>query len=206
MGRIAFFTRGVPRVPGAWGRASAGPTLAAIAAVLVALSGCGSGSSDEGSAPDYERALAGAPKPLARLYDQANELLPGGTEAFERRLAALRGYPVVVNKWASWCGPCREEFPWFQDLSAKFGKRVAFVGVDSQDNAAAARTFLGELPVPYPSYSDPGEDIARYLEATVGFPATVFYDSRGRPVYVRQGQYPSRAALAADIRRYARGG
>jgi cytochrome c biogenesis protein CcmG, thiol:disulfide interchange protein DsbE len=179
-----------------------------IATLLVALiAGCGSGAAgggDAAKAPDYARALAGAPKPLARLYSHGNQLLPGGTSAFERQLAALRGHPVVVNKWASWCGPCRLEFPWFQRLSAKLGKRVAFVGVDSNDSDAAAKTFLGELPVPYPSYSDPNQDIARALNATVGFPGTAFYDRGGHQVFVRQGQYPSKAALEADIERYAK--
>jgi cytochrome c biogenesis protein CcmG, thiol:disulfide interchange protein DsbE len=184
-------------------------TLLAAAATTFAVVGlvaCGSGSSGGGAskAPNYERALAGAPKPLAELYDQANQLLPGGTSAFEQRLADLKGYPVVVNKWASWCGPCRVEFPWLQDLSAKLGKRVAFVGVDSDDSAAAAKTFLGELPVPYPSYTDPGSDIAKVIEATVGFPGTAFYDSQGTLAFVRQGQYPNKAALAADIKRYAK--
>jgi thiol-disulfide isomerase/thioredoxin len=179
----------------------------AIALVMVASSGCGSGSGEDADAakpPDYERALAGAPRPLGSLYDQANRLLPGGVDAFERRLTHLRGHPAVVNKWASWCGPCREEFPWFQRLSAKLGKRVAFIGVDSDDSSAAARTFLEEFPVPYPSYTDPDQDIARAIKASVGFPGTAFYDRSGKLVYVRQGQYPSEAALAADIRRYAR--
>lgn len=179
----------------------------AIALVMVASSGCGSGSGEAADAakpPDYERALAGAPRPLGSLYDQANRLLPGGVDAFERRLTDLRGHPAVVNKWASWCGPCREEFPWFQRLSAKLGKRVAFIGVDSDDSSAAARTFLEEFPVPYPSYADPDQDIARAIKASVGFPGTAFYDRSGILVYVRQGQYPSEAALAADIRRYAR--
>jgi cytochrome c biogenesis protein CcmG, thiol:disulfide interchange protein DsbE len=181
-------------------------SVAAIALGVLALSACGGGGSGDASsaAPDYTRALAGAPKPLTALYRQANQLLPGGTEAFQRRIAGLRGHPIVVNKWASWCEPCREEFPWFQRLSARLGKRVAFLGVNSDDSSAAARTFLKEFPVPYPSYSDPGQDIARAIKATVGFPGTAFYDPRGRLVYVRQGQYASEAALAADIKRYAR--
>ena len=72
----------------------------------------------------------------------------------------MKGYPVVVNQWASWCGPCRAEFPWFQNASAKYGKKVAFLGVDSQDSDDAAKTFLGEYPVPYPSYTDPDKEIA----------------------------------------------
>ena len=178
---------------------------AASAVLVLALSACGSGSGDgAGKSPDYAKALAGAPEPLAKLYDQPNRLLPGGTDAFEQRLAHLRGYPVVVNKWASWCGPCRVETPWFQRLSARLGKRIAFLGVNTKDSSAAAKEFLREFPLPYPSYSDPGEEIAEAMEATIGFPATAFYDSSGDLAHVQQGQYASIDALAADIQRYAR--
>ena len=174
---------------------------------LTSLVACGSSGSDYGSKPpDYKRALAGAPKPLAALYAQPNQLLPGGTEGFQNRLAELRGYPAVVNKWASWCGPCRAEFPFFQRLSAKLGKRVAFLGVDSEDSDDAAKTFLGEFPVAYPSYTDPDQKIAELLKATLGFPSTAFYDSKGELVYTRQGGYPDQQQLLADIRRYALGG
>ncbi len=179
-------------------------SLALAVLCLAWLAACGNGSSDFGSKPpDYKQALAGAPKPLAALYAQPSELLSGGIDAFQRRIAALRGYPVVVNQWASWCGPCRAEFPWFQKASAKYGKQVAFLGVDSQDSDDAAKTFLGEAPVPYPSYTDPNQDIGALLKATLGLPDTAFYDSKGTLVFTKQGPYTSPAALAADIRRYA---
>jgi cytochrome c biogenesis protein CcmG, thiol:disulfide interchange protein DsbE len=171
------------------------------------LTACGSGGNDYGSKPpDYERALAGAPRPLEKLYAQPNELLAGGTDAFQRRLAELRGYPVVVNKWASWCGPCRAEFPFFQRLTVKLGKRVAFLGVDSEDSDDAARTFLGEFPVAYPSYTDPDQKIAELLKATLGFPSTAFYDSSGKLAYTKQGGYANQRDLLADIRHFALGG
>jgi cytochrome c biogenesis protein CcmG, thiol:disulfide interchange protein DsbE len=180
-------------------------SLLTLALIALPAAGCGSseGGADGGKPPDYERALAGAPAPLAALYAQANELLPGGTEAYEKRIAALAGYPVVANVWASWCGPCRFEFPSLQKLSARYGKRVAFLGIDSQDDADAAKTFLAEEPVPYPSYSDPDEKIADSLGASLGLPDTAFYDRGGKLVYLKQGPYTEHAELEEDIRRYA---
>ena len=120
--------------------------------LVVAIGGCGSSQDEnDGSHPDYSKALAGAPAPLAALYRQGNELLPGGVEAYEKRIAALRGYPAVVNVWASWCGPCRIEFPHFQQAAAKYGKQVAFLGIDSEDSDDAASTFLARSRSPTPA-------------------------------------------------------
>ncbi|HET6997095.1 MAG TPA: TlpA disulfide reductase family protein [Solirubrobacterales bacterium] len=178
--------------------------LLTLALIAFATAGCGSSGGGEsgGKPPDYERALAGSPPPLAALHEQANELLPGGLDAYEKRIEALRGYPVVVNAWASWCGPCRFEFPALQQLSARYGKRVAFLGVDAEDDADAAQTFLDEEPVPYPSYSDPDKDVYDSIEG-YGFPNTAFYDRDGELLYVRKGAYADEAALEEDIRRYA---
>jgi cytochrome c biogenesis protein CcmG, thiol:disulfide interchange protein DsbE len=179
--------------------------LFALALAGLAAVGCGSsGSADYGGKhPDYATALAGSPAPLAALHSQANELLPGGTDAYEKRIAALKGYPVVANVWASWCGPCRFEFPTLQKLAARYGKRVAFLGIDSQDSDDAATTFLAEAPVPYPSYTDPDEKIADSLGASLGLPDTAFYDRAGELVHLRQGPYAHDSELEADVRRYA---
>jgi cytochrome c biogenesis protein CcmG/thiol:disulfide interchange protein DsbE len=182
------------------------PYVALLALLLagVVWSGCGSSSGGDygGRHPDYAKALAGSPAPLAALHAQADKLLPGGIDAYEKRIAALRGYPVVANVWASWCGPCRFEFPVLQKLSARYGKRVAFLGVDSQDSSDAAAAFLEEAPVPYPSYSDPDKTISDSLKAT-GFPDTAFYDRRGKLVFLKQGPYAKPADLEADIEHYA---
>jgi cytochrome c biogenesis protein CcmG, thiol:disulfide interchange protein DsbE len=179
----------------------------ALALVLAALLATGCGSNEPGSAapPAAQEAkqLAGAPAPLAGLHRQANELLGGGAGAFERRLDELRGYPVVVNKWASWCGPCRAEFPFFQRQSVKRGRKVAFLGVNSSDNDASAKDFLDRFPVSYPSYKDPNLEIAKSFQAVAAFPSTAFYDKRGRLASLKQGGYATEAKLAQDIDRYA---
>jgi thiol-disulfide isomerase/thioredoxin len=187
-------------------RAKAAPA-ALLLTFAVLAAGCGSsGDRDYGGAhPDYARALAGSPPPLAALHRQANELLPGGLDAYQARIGALAGYPVVVNVWASWCGPCRFEFPTLQKASARYGKRVAFLGIDVQDSGDAASTFLKEAPLSYPSYSDPSKEIAASLHATQGLPATAFYDRGGDVVHLKLGPYTDAADLAADIRRYALG-
>jgi len=175
--------------------------LLLVLAAVVALAGCG--GDDPESTPADAAQFEDAPAPVAALYAQANELLDGGADAFKARLEELEGYPVVVNKWASWCPPCRHEFPYFQRQSARLAKEVAFIGVDSNDNDENARRFLDEYPVPYPSYKDPDLEIADMLEG-IGFPTTAFYDSKGKLAYVKQGGYTTEADLVEDIERYAR--
>jgi cytochrome c biogenesis protein CcmG, thiol:disulfide interchange protein DsbE len=135
---------------------------------------------------------------------QSPVLLRGGVQAFEAKLRDLRGQPVVVNKWASWCSPCRAEFPHLRRQATKRRAEVAFLGVNSNDNDAAAREFLTENPVPFRSFKDPDSKIAAEMKAAQAFPATAFYDRSGRLEYVKQGVYSSEAQLAEDIERYAR--
>jgi cytochrome c biogenesis protein CcmG, thiol:disulfide interchange protein DsbE len=180
-------------------------TSVALACALLAA-GCGDDSdagNPESAAVDYDRALADAPASLAKLYDRGDALIGGGVDELQRQLDALRGHPVVVNAWASWCGPCRAEFPFFQEVAAQYGERVAFLGVDSYDSDAAAETFLEELPLPYPSVTDPDRDLWAEWEIR-GLPATAFYDSKGERVHVRPGPYSGEEELIADVERYAR--
>jgi cytochrome c biogenesis protein CcmG/thiol:disulfide interchange protein DsbE len=178
--------------------------LFAAALAVVAVAGCGgpNGGDYGGEHPNYAKALAGSPAPLASLHAQGSQLLSDGQDAYEKRIAALRGFPIVVNIWASWCGPCRFEFPSFQKAAAKYGKQVAFLGINSQDSEDAAATFLEEAPVPYPSYTDPDEEIKVSIGAS-GLPDTAFYDRGGNLVYLKQGPYSDEQDLRADIEHYA---
>jgi cytochrome c biogenesis protein CcmG, thiol:disulfide interchange protein DsbE len=186
-------------------------TALVLGAVIVVAAGDDDGAQGPGnpesnlSVADATKPIDGAPPQLAAIREQGNQVLDGGTEAFGERLAELEGMPVVVNKWASWCGPCRAEFPHFQAVASDRGGEIAFLGVDSNDSTDAAETFLRELPLPYPSYSDPDQDINKeFLDASVAFPATAFYSAGGELEYVKLGPYESEAALADDVERYAR--
>lgn len=182
------------------------PTVMLVCAIALVVVAAGCGSDEPRSTAtqaDFARALAGAPAPLARLYRHEGALVGGGTDAFRRQLADLRGYPVVVNKWASWCGPCRHEFPFFQRQVMKRGKQVAFLAVNSEDAREPAQKFLEEIPVPYPSFLDPDSDIAALLGLERNFPITTFYDRKGERIYTKPGGYASEAALADDVREYA---
>jgi thiol-disulfide isomerase/thioredoxin len=180
---------------------------AATAALLLAGLGAGCGAKQPPSAArpaEYRSALRGAPPPISRLYSRPNAIVNGGPAAFKAQLASLRGYPVVVNKWASWCGPCRYEFPFFQALVRRYGRRIAFLAVDSMDARSDAQRFLRKFPVPYPSFFDSNGAIARVFRGDRVSPSTAFYDAKGALVLTKQGGYASRAALEKDIRQYAR--
>src|SRR3954451_23790183 len=181
--------------------------LTVIALALVALVAAGCGAKDpESKAPtpaEIKTAFAGSPPKLQMLHSQANQLLGGGKDAFQARMQELRGHSVVVNSWGSWCAPCRGEFPVFQQVAMKEGKRVAFLGLDAQDNDGNARGFLKKYPVTYPSYKDPDVKLSNSIRAGGFFPTTTFCNKQGKLVYAHPGPYDSEKYLTADIRRYA---
>jgi cytochrome c biogenesis protein CcmG, thiol:disulfide interchange protein DsbE len=181
--------------------------LAVAALVVVGLVQLGGGPPAAAPStltlPEMQARLAGSPAPLAALHAQASELLPGGLRAVRARLDALHGLPLVVNKWASWCGPCQTEFPIFQRVSDSMGREVAFLGLDSGDSSRTdAAAFLRSHPVSYPSYFDPSGEAGTAITDSGFTPVTVFYEPDGS-AFIRQGQYPSVAALERDVRRYA---
>jgi thiol-disulfide isomerase/thioredoxin len=181
--------------------------VAVVAVVVIGLTQAGDQGESPQAAPKFDlpaakRQLAGAPAPLASLHAQANELLPGGKDAFRERLTELEGYPVVINKWASWCGPCQAEFPIFERVGTERGKEVAFLGVNGTDKDPAARRFLSRRPLPFPSYTDPDEAISQDIKAPKNYPITVFVDRNGETAYIHTGQYKTEEQLNADIDRY----
>ncbi|MBX6723996.1 MAG: TlpA family protein disulfide reductase, partial [Dactylosporangium sp.] len=107
-------------------------------------------------------------------------LLTGSTPGSELQLADLRGRPVVINFWASWCQPCRDEAAVLEHFAAEYGPRgVAFVGVNVWDNEQQARAFLEEFGISYPNGTDVRGSAAIEYGLT-GLPETFFLDRQGR--------------------------
>jgi thiol-disulfide isomerase/thioredoxin len=185
--------------------------LIALPLVAVALiaAGCGSDADDGGSGEPSTAAATGEaapvaekglPKALAANRAEANEILEEGQ--LQSKLDELKGHPVVVNQWGSWCPPCREEFPFFAAAAEAHADEIAFLGIDMEDNREAAEQFLSESPVPYPSIFDPSAEEIRSLGGGVVSPTTVFIDETGEIVNVFQGPYTSQEQLERDIERH----
>jgi thiol-disulfide isomerase/thioredoxin len=140
-----------------------------VVVVSAALVGCaGSGDPQLGSPSTSDQiSLPTSPEALP-LVDQAG---------YRRLLDGLRGTPVVVNVWASWCVPCKAEAP-LLSKAASDHPDIQFLGVDIQDSRDGALGFIRRYGLPYPSVFNPSADIRDAL-ALPGQPDTLFYDATG---------------------------
>jgi cytochrome c biogenesis protein CcmG/thiol:disulfide interchange protein DsbE len=160
------------------GRLGVGLAVAAVLGFLVLV---GNGlvlarSADGGSAPGEKVNYTGvllqvrerAPQPFTlRLFD-------GGSFA----LSEARGKPVLINFWASWCAPCREEAPVLAQAAKEWGPRgLVLVGIDVWDKETDARTFLEEFGLTYPNGSDPDGVAVDF--GVRGIPETYVVDAQG---------------------------
>jgi cytochrome c biogenesis protein CcmG/thiol:disulfide interchange protein DsbE len=131
-------------------RTLAGRLAATVAlAACLALAGCSGGGSGGGSGGPTATAT---PERLG-----AKPLVARNEKQFQADLDGLRGRVVVVNFWASWCVPCREEMPALEQASqayAEAGRPVTVIGVDASDVRSEAAKFLGEVGVTYPTVYD----------------------------------------------------
>ena len=180
-----------------------------VATLLLAglLAGCRSGGTaaapagTSGPAPDpafqpcpeQGTAAASGDRTLPAL---SFDCLGGGT----LDLGRAPGVPTVVNLWASWCGPCREELPLVQQLAAAAGDRVRVVGVVSKDGRAQATSFAGDAGASFPSGFDGQGELMTQLGLR-GLPYTYLLDADGGITYVQTGPvagYDELRALVAD--------
>ncbi len=139
----------------------------------------------------------------------ARELPPEGVleevsaAEFEGILVGLRGTPVVVNVWASWCGPCRAEMPLLQRAARRYEGSVVFLGINSRDDRGPAGDFLRRYKITYPNVFDGSGAIRQRLQLR-GFPTTYVFDRAGALQSSLVGGI-SEQTLAAQVRSASRG-
>jgi thiol-disulfide isomerase/thioredoxin len=153
--------------------------LVALVVLAALAAGCSSSSSDAGGAVPTMRA---ANATTATLLPTDVLALPSYDYArFQELMRQLRGTPVLVNVWASWCGPCQAEAPHLAQAARRFGSEVQFLGVDILDSRPSARSFMERAGWTYPSVYDETGSIRDRL-GFIGQPVTAFFDTSGRLV------------------------
>jgi cytochrome c biogenesis protein CcmG/thiol:disulfide interchange protein DsbE len=178
-------------------------TAAGVLALGLALGGCTSGAAEEpdGAAatptPDPLAALAPCPERPDRPAEGAETLpaldlpCPGGGSL---DLGRAPGVPTVVNLWASWCGPCREELPLVQQLADAGGDRLSVVGVISRDGAPQAGSFAADAGATFPSAFDGDGELMAEL-GLGALPYTYLLDADGGITHVQVGPVADLAEL-----------
>lgn len=166
-------------------------TGAVIAALIIGLLIIGLAARGDSTAID-DALVAGerppAPDITLPVLVSGPGLPPAGQQA---SLSSLKGTPVVLNLWASWCGPCRDEAPIFEQVWNGYRKKGALVlGLDLQDLTENALDFMKKYGLTYPSLRDGTDASKRDLEAT-GVPETYIIDRQGRIALHITGQVTS---------------
>ncbi|MGZ5352520.1 MAG: TlpA family protein disulfide reductase [Actinomycetota bacterium] len=173
--------------------------LVVISVLALAAAACGDG--DGPAAGGSPAVPAGNATEAALLPTDAAELPELDPAGFRTLLGQLRGTPVLVNFWGSWCAPCRDEAPDLADAHERFGDRVQFLGVDLLDARESARGFMRDYGWTYPSVFDPSGAIRDDL-GLLGQPVTLFIDAAGELVDRWTGPIPP-GELAARLERLA---
>jgi peroxiredoxin len=143
---------------------------------LLTLAGCGSQS----DTPKAAVIKAGTPAPDFSLATSSGQTIT---------LSALRGQKVVLNFWASWCGPCKTEMPDLQAMSNKYEGQIKLIGVNltSDDDLDRAKSFMLENGLTFPSVLDV-DGTAKKSYGIIGLPVTMTIDGNGTVVERRDGQ------------------
>jgi cytochrome c biogenesis protein CcmG/thiol:disulfide interchange protein DsbE len=159
-----------------------------LALVASLLTGCSSGAppSDGAGWPSGPPAVNAAEAPL--LPTSVAALPSFDPQRYRQLLGQLRGTPVVVNIWGSWCGPCRAEAPTLRDAAAQYGSKVQFLGVDVQEpSQKSGATFIVGAGWTYPSVFDPRGAAIQTSLGLIGTPDTLFYSASGGLVLTNPG-------------------
>jgi peroxiredoxin len=114
-------------------------------------------------------------------------------------LDELKGQVVMINFWATWCGPCRQEMPLLQQIQAKYEPLgFTLLGINVEPDSAAAQTWLAQVPVSFPILFDRQNKVAESY-GVQGMPSSVFIDRSGNVRFVHRGYQPGDEAKYADM-------
>jgi peroxiredoxin len=114
-------------------------------------------------------------------------------------LAELKGQVVMINFWATWCGPCRQEMPLLEQIQARYEPLgFTLVGINVEPDSAAAEEWLAKAPVTFPILFDRENRVAESF-GVEGMPSSVFIDRAGKVRYVHRGYRPGDEAKYADM-------
>ena len=164
------------------GEAAAGETRpdAGEAAADEAQADAGQGEGDSGI-----EAQPGVPlKAGNKAPDFTAELIDGSSLA----LSDLKGKPVIINFWATWCGPCVREMPAFERLKEDFGDEIGIIAVNCGDDADTVKDFVDENGYTFPVALDENYEVAM-LYPSNSIPYTVVLDANGKITHVSTGAY-----------------
>lgn len=182
-----------------------GGLTAGVVAGALLLAGCS--TPQDGTQSAGRKVATSAAQPVAGLESNAlpevrlRWLTGGGTGQPEPLSEVVDGTPTVLNIWAQWCPPCREESPYFQRLYVKAKDRLNVIGIDQLDGDNAARKFMKDHGLAYPQLAD-DEGLLKAPFRLGGLPATVFVDAQGRIVHLERTPYRTEAKLFADVRKH----
>jgi thiol-disulfide isomerase/thioredoxin len=161
--------------------------LALLAAGCTSTPSAGAPASSGGAVALVDCPDPGTPSTAgAALPDLSLPCLGAGEGAATVPLRRLTGRPMVVNLWASWCGPCREELPALSRLARTAGGRLRVLGVASLDVPDNSIAFASDSRLPFPSLQDRDGNLERGLRRN-GLPVTVLVRTEGTIAYVYQG-------------------
>lgn len=171
---------------------ASGPDVLATGSCLPGSTSSGTPASGSSGTPAGPGSSPGAGQ---QLPDVALPCLDGSGTVALRRLAG----PAVINLWASWCPPCREELPAFQRYAERAGGRVAVIGVDTADRREAANSIVEDLGLTFPNLYDPRSQLRNAMGGRP-LPVTLFVAADGAVAYV----YNDRPLDDADLDRLVR--
>jgi cytochrome c biogenesis protein CcmG/thiol:disulfide interchange protein DsbE len=183
--------------------------LGLVAAGLLAA-GCTSGGTPQHAAPPSGRIAVLPGCPAAKVQSTSPTALPditlpclGGAGTNEIPVRRLTGLPTVLNLWASWCAPCKQELPAFarleQAAGPQTGRKLQVVGVATKDVPGRSVDFAGQTRLPFPSLQDESGNLLRALRRT-GLPATVLLAADGSVRDVYQGAPLTDTTLRALVK------